>query len=84
MQISPNILKNVFIKGRLQNWKKKRNLFKTVFKFEGWVGFILLEKKKRFVLFCFLIDAILPGLGNCKVYCGEYWLKKKGWNGEHV
>ena len=39
----------------------------------------MLEKKKRFcfVLFCFLIDAILPGLGNCKVYCGEYWLKKK-------
>lgn len=87
MQISPNILKNVFIKRKTSKLKKKKKKsFKTVFKFEGWVGFILLEKKKRFcfVLFCFLIDAILPGLGNCKVlYCGEYWLKKR-WNGEHV
>ena len=41
--------KNVFIKGRLQNW----NLFKTVFKFEGWVGFIAGEEKEGFFFFFF-------------------------------
>lgn len=41
--------KNVFIKGRLQNWKK--NLFKTVFKFEGWVGFTAEEEYGIFFFF---------------------------------